>query len=491
MAGVDAIRRSVPACLAWAALATAAVVTLRSGMPNAGRWRLLGMIGVLWALFALAAWLLLRTPRPVALPLLVVGGIAVQLLALSAPPRMTDDYFRYVWDGRVQAAGIDPYRYPPTAPELAPLRDTWLFPGGQPRLNHPDVPTIYPPGAQLYFAGLHQAAPPGSRHKPAQVAAAALAVAATAALLWVLRRAGADQRLAVLWAWCPTVFLEAGNNAHVDVLSALLVVLGLGAVAHRRAGLAGGLLGAAVAVKLLPVLVLPAALRRRPFIVLGAAAGVVAALYLPHVLAVGPRVVGFLPGYLAEGGYDSGKGRFVLLGLVLPPAAALVAAIAILAVAAGYAWRHAEVARPWRAALPTTGVAFLLITPNYPWYALLLVALVALDGRWEWLAVAVAAYPVYFAGALGLPYVAVQRISYGLALVVVAAVALIRSRRARECPSRSAGPTRVATTAPTAPRWDRSPRTWSRYGRGNSTSLPRWPRPPRPLSRRGETTTGE
>jgi Glycosyltransferase family 87 len=428
VASVNRAHRGVLAGAAGLALAAVASATLHAGVPNDARWRLLALIGALWALFALAAWLVLRTPARTAVPLIVAGGIALQLLALATPPRMTDDYYRYVWDGRVQAAGIDPYRYPPTAPQVAELRDEWLFPGGRPRLNHPDAPTIYPPVAQLYFAGLHYASPPGSRHKPAQVAAAALAAATILGLLWVLRRAGADQRLAVLWAWCPTVFLEAGNNAHVDVLGVLLVVLAFGALLHRRSGLAGSLAGAAVAVKLLPALVFPALLRRRPVALLGAAGAVLVLFYLPHVLAVGPKAVGFLPGYLSEGGYDGTGRRFALPGLILPPPADALAAVAILAGAAALAWRHADPRRPWRAGLLVTGVAFLLAVPNYPWYALLLVALVALDGRWEWLAVAAAAYPVYFAGALELPYLSVQRWSYGLALVIVAAVAIARTR---------------------------------------------------------------
>src|SRR5205823_14184397 len=134
----------------------------------------------------------------------------------------------------------------------------------------------------------------------------------------------------VRWAGCPAVAIEAGNAAHVDVLAAFLAVLALGLLAGaggrpggdrptpgRRAGRAGGaVLGAAVAVKLYPVLLLPAVLRRRwGAAVLAAATGVVAASYLPHVLAAGGKVVGYLPGYLAEEGYD-GTGRFPVIRLL-------------------------------------------------------------------------------------------------------------------------------------------------------------------------------
>ena len=64
------------------------------------------------------------------------------------PPFLSTDIFRYVWDGQVQAAGINPYRYVPAAPELAPLRDAMVYPN----INRADyAPTIYPPAAQMFF----------------------------------------------------------------------------------------------------------------------------------------------------------------------------------------------------------------------------------------------------------------------------------------------------------------------------------------------------
>jgi len=409
------------------ALAGLTAATLRAGEPNAAPLETFALTGLLWAAFAISCALLLRNPPIRAgVPLIVAGGIVLQAVAISAPPRTTDDFYRYAWDGRVQAAGVDPYRYPPTAPELSGLRDEWLFPGGVPRLNHPGEPTIYPPGAQAYFLTVDELSPAGSRHKPWQAAAALLAVATTVLLVAILRASGGDSRLAVLWAWCPTVVLETGNNGHVDVLAALLVVAGLGMLsgAGRRARwpyVAGGaLLGAASAVKLLPGLVLAGLPPRRFGPALASAAAVFGTLYLPHVLAVGPDVLGFLPGYLTQEGYG-GSGRFALVRLLVPQTLAPYAAAAVLAVVVSASWRRVDSARPWNGPLLVTGAAFLLLTPSYPWYALLLVALVALDGRWEWLAVAAAGYVAYFAGPLGVTHVTMQVIGYGLALGIVAA----------------------------------------------------------------------
>ena len=143
--------------------------------------------------------------------------------------------------------------------------------------------------------------------------------------------------------------IETGNAAHVDVLGVLLAVAGLAAAASarpgsngppvRRAVLGGVLLGAAVGVKLLPALVFPAVLRRRGPVVVVAAAATLALAYLPHVLAVGPDVLGYLPSYLREEGYD-GTGRFPVIRLGVPyTTAPHVAAAALIAVAVPVARR--------------------------------------------------------------------------------------------------------------------------------------------------------
>ena len=80
---------------------------------------------------------------------LFVIGLAVMFraLLLFAPPHSTDIY-RYVWDGRVQADGINPYRYLPVDPALAHLRDEAIFPN----INRREyAPTIYPPTAQIVY----------------------------------------------------------------------------------------------------------------------------------------------------------------------------------------------------------------------------------------------------------------------------------------------------------------------------------------------------
>jgi hypothetical protein len=103
-----------------------------------------------------------------------------------------------------------------------------------------------------------------------------------------------------------------------------------------------------------------------------------------------------------------------------------VGLLVLAAVAVGVA-RTGDPLRPWRGAVVLVGLTFALVGVSYPWYAMLLVALVALDGRGAWLAVAAAAYPAYLAGPVGWPIGLTERLAYGAALVLVAV--RVRPRR--------------------------------------------------------------
>jgi len=448
----------------------------------------------LWAAFAAGAWLVLGVSRRRAVPLILLGGLAIQVAALSAGPQGSDDLYRYIWDGRVQAAGIDPYHYVPAAPQLTSFRDAFLWPASGPycvglssaaagpaaagpspargrglpagctRINRPRVHTIYPPVAEAYFTAVAEISPPGARTLPIQIAGALLAVATSVLLVVGLRRLGRDPRFAVFWAWCPVVGLQAGNDAHIDVLAAFLTTAALLILARpardqrhaRRRAIGGGvLLGLAIATKITPILAGPAVLRRRPVAVAVAAAAAVGAVYVPHLLVVGSRVIGFLPGYLAQDGYTAGD-RFALLSLLVPGKWGTLAAVAVLAAVGVAVLRHADPGRPWRGAMVMTGAALAVTTPTLLWYSMLLVVFVAMDGRAEWLALAAARYltPLHPLPHQTLPYAA--QLGYGGALLVVAAVTLARRiRRPADrpnTPAEAAGAAGVAGVAGSAAR---------------------------------------
>ncbi|MFE0579683.1 glycosyltransferase 87 family protein [Streptomyces sp. NPDC058874] len=455
----------VTTALALAALTAVLALTVMYGGYFSNPGGLFGWYAVCWALFAVALLALRRVPPRRVAGLILAGAVAVTVTGLLAPPRTSTDSYRYAWDGRVQSAGVSPYDHPPQDPALARLRDPWLFPTGAAcqgpdlaripsaegtghctRINRPAVHTIYPPVAEAYFLAVDRLSPEGARHKPLQTGAALISLGVTGAVLLVLRRRGDDLRTAAYWAWCPAVPLEAVNNAHVDVLGVLLTVAGLGLVASRAlAGRAAGgvLIGAAVATKLMPAVVLPGALSgvrrlRDAVAVLLPVAAFTLLSYLPYVLLSHGSVFGYLGGYVEEEGYDdpSAGSRYSLLRLVLPDSWAFPVLLVIVAAVSLHVIRRGDPQRPWSGALQVTGWSFVLLTPGYSWYALLLIALVALDGRWEWLGIPLAGAAVYVLGPTFGYQPALSNIAYGAATVLV----LVRGRiRRRPCPPGAGG----------------------------------------------------
>lgn len=386
-----------------------AMLTAHSDGLLAGHDRLLGEILAWWMVWAVAVVCIRRAPRRTAVGLVIVVGVAMRVAALSSVAPLSDDLYRYAWDAKVQAAGIDPYRYAPSAPQLAGLRDSWLWPAtadcaalnrpaGCTRINRPATHTIYPPLAEVWFTSVGTAGASRLHDLGWELAGMSVDLTVIAVLLVLLRRWGRDPRWAVVYAWSPLAVVEAVQNAHVDTLATLFVLIAV-ALARRRPGLAAVAVAAATLVKLYPVLVLPALLRRHPWrvaTVVGLCGG---AAYLPHVLAVGTGVLGYLPGYLQEEQYGDGS-RYLLASAVgLHGAAASVAATAIIGGAMFWVARRTRRhdAQPDASMRVLLATALLVATPVQPWYGLSLAALAALAGQLRWLAVSLAAYPLYFA----------------------------------------------------------------------------------------------
>ena len=128
---MNAKLRVVAIGLAIVIMAGLVLLVVRPGL-NPARVRPLPLIAAAWVAFLVAAWLLRKVTLGAAVPLILLGGIAIQVAAVSAPPQNSNDLYRYIWDGRVQAAGIDPYQYVPAARQLTGLRNEFLWhPGAE------------------------------------------------------------------------------------------------------------------------------------------------------------------------------------------------------------------------------------------------------------------------------------------------------------------------------------------------------------------------
>lgn len=391
----------------WCVLVVAVVVEIALTMvlfdgrgwgvhiPGASRLQPLALLPYAVGVAALAA---LKPSWRTAAWLILGVTIALQLIALTQAPQTSNDDLRYIWDGKVQLAGIDPYRYVPDDPALVKLHEPALFtsqhcsiPTGCALLNRPMVHTVYPPVAQAAFDTVRILSLGGRGGHGGQLAfqiAAALGVVAITLLL--VRRARREAAWwPALWGWCPVVTSEFGNNAHIDWVAILFSLGAIGAYVALKPRWAGTLLGAAIATKLYPVLIAPALMRRHPVKVIGAAVAVVVIGYIPHILAVGSKVIGYFPGYLNEEGYQNGS-RLVLLGQLFPHPYDSAVGVLLMAILGLVCLLRADPEHPERSAVWLLGAAFLIFSPNYGWYATLLIAFVAMAGRWSWMPVALA-----------------------------------------------------------------------------------------------------
>jgi hypothetical protein len=317
------------------------------------------------------AWLSLRSRD--SRSLLVVGLIFAALFRLSIifyPPYLSDDIYRYVWDGRVQAAGINPYRYIPADEQLAGLRDTKIYPN----INRRDYAhTIYPPVAEGAFFLITRVSQSVTWMKVFMVVSEALAVWA---LLQLLASFGLGRQRVLIYAWHPLTVWEFAGSGHVDALAIAFIALAL--LARRKHGetLIGFWLACATCVKVFPAVLLPAVYLRRSWKMPLAFVATILITYLPY-LSVGPvRVLGFLPGYASERGMVSGDQFYLLtvarrlLSAHVPTWAYLIFAVAVLGILSGWSMRDQLTGdiSYIRNSLIIAAVFMLLIAPHFSWY---------------------------------------------------------------------------------------------------------------------------
>jgi alpha-1,6-mannosyltransferase len=256
--------------------------------------------GVAFLFYTGATALALTAQRTSRSELIAIFAFAViiQGLLVFTRPTLSDDMYRYVWDGRVQAQGISPYQYPPKAPELAYLRDTEIYPS----INRKPAVTIYPPAAEAAYALLWRIWPDNIHWF--QIASASGGLLAGVLLVGLLRDLGRHASRVIIYLWSPLLAFETAHAAHLDGLVLPFMVGAWWARVREHDGLAGILLGIATAMKLYPILLLPVLWRsrhRKGRWRMPLAFGMTVALcYLPYTLASGTQVLGFLPKYFRE-----------------------------------------------------------------------------------------------------------------------------------------------------------------------------------------------
>ena len=336
------------------------------------------------ALVALAAsYAAERGPIVRSLWLIFVVAIVLRGVLLALEPLLSSDIYRYIWDGRVQAAGINPYRYIPADPALAALRDTAIYP----HINRADYAvTIYPPVAQMFFFVVTCLGESVTVMRLAFLACEAV----TVTMIWLLlRQLGQPVTRLVAYLWHPLPMWQIANSGHIDALMVALMMTGLWLVIGGKAlrGVATIALGALA--KPLALFALPACWRpwdwRAPLV----AVAVAVACYAPY-LSAGTGVLGFLPGYLREERITDGGDNWWLtiwrsvMGAHPADAAVYLALVGVVLGALALAAAFRGDRSPQTILDDTSRLLLtflLLMLPRYPWYFLVIVPFAALRGN--------------------------------------------------------------------------------------------------------------
>ncbi|MGD2157608.1 MAG: polyprenol phosphomannose-dependent alpha 1,6 mannosyltransferase MptB [Anaerolineales bacterium] len=200
------------------------------------------------------------------IPIGLIWGLALlfRLTLLLTSPTLSDDVYRYIWDGHLLNQGLNPYALPVDSPEL----DAYTIPPRE-MVNNAWMASPYLPAAQGFFAAAVRLVPQSAL--VFQVGAALFDLAAGWLVMDILRRLRLPRRRVLLYLWNPLVVVEFAHGAHLDAWMIFLVMLAFWLLAREKADSprkalyrtgSALALAAATLTKIVPVLLVPLFLRR-------------------------------------------------------------------------------------------------------------------------------------------------------------------------------------------------------------------------------------
>jgi len=340
---------------------------------------------------------------------------------LRTPAGADDDIHRYVWDGRLQRLGYNPYIVVPSDPAVKQLHTSETR-----NLNNPDLPSPYPPGAQLFFravTAIHEST------FAFKVAFVLCELAIILVLLDVLHRNQQQAHLVLAFAWNPLMAIEVAGSGHIDIVGALLLVTSLAALVRSWRAIAAFTFGLAVTVKFLPIVLLPLYWKRLRIRDAALAAFVMVLVYVPF-LHHGHIPIGSLGTYVQSFRFNGPL--FAALDQVAPPQ--LLAALAVLVGLATAMWlrRGSSELSPGVFAWPMA-VSLLWAPVVFPWYLLWLLPFLTSTSTLLIVVWTVSIIPTYvmwhmrtLAGDWGALPGWVMLLEYGCVAIAGAAIALRR-----------------------------------------------------------------
>ncbi len=320
--------------------------------------------------------------------LLLVFAVVFRATMLLSEPSLTVDIYRYYWNGKLLANGVNPYMHLPSSEELIPYRDEIYE-----KLVYKQVNSIYPPLAQLVFALSYIVHPSLFTLK---LASTLFDLGSVIVLLKILKMRGAENRV-IIYAWNPLVVVEFASSGHADSMAVFFVLLTYYLLRDRPTA-AGAALAMGVASKLYPILFVPFFLLRNPRVMPGFLA-VLVLLYLPFAGA-GLKMFEGLEVFLRYAKFN--PGLFSVLEYALGFEAAKHASIILVALAYPFVLRCRDLVWGWYLIL----TLYLVLSPMvHPWYVAWGLSLAPLVGSYSWVA---------FSALISLSYLLVQKTPQGI-----------------------------------------------------------------------------
>jgi hypothetical protein len=372
---------------------------------------------------------------------------AWHVLFLVQPPGSDDDVHRYVWDGRVQRLGYNPYLVFPNDPALAGLHTEETR-----TLNNAYLPSPYPAGAQLFFRAVT------AIHESVFAFKVVFVIcdwAIVFLLLDILRRSGQGEHWVLAYAWHPLLAIEVAGSGHIDIVGALLLLVSFAALGRRWRAVAAVTFALAVSVKFLPIVLLPLYWKRVRVRdgVLGAF--VFGLIYVPFVVSVHGRIpIGSLGTYFHSFRFNDPV--FAVLEQVMSPELAVGMAVLVGFLTAMWMRRSYTRSEGTSPAVPRAGraessemlpetfawpmAAALLGAPVlYPWYLLWLLPFFLSRARSMlplvvWTISIFPTYYVWHLRAAGRPWLLpgwITLLEYGCVAMAAVVLVLLRMARAR------------------------------------------------------------
>jgi alpha-1,6-mannosyltransferase len=342
---------------------------------------------------------------------------------LRVPAGADDDIHRYVWDGRLQRLGYNPYIVIPSDPALAGLHTPETR-----TLNNAYLPSPYPAGAELFFravTAIHESV------LALKVAFAVCDFAIVFVLLDILRRSGQGAHWVLAYAWNPLLAVEVAGSGHIDIVGVLLLLVSAAALERRWRTVAALAFGLAVAVKLLPIVLLPLYWKRVRMRDAALAAIVVGLLYTPFI-SHGRIPIGSLGTYVQS--FRFNDPLFAALERVAAPQ--LVAGLAVLVGFLTAIWIRRKSAAWSSDAFAWPIAASLLCAPVvYPWYLLWMLPFVRSASTVPiiiWTVSIIPTYYVWHLRTLGRPWLVpgwIMLLEYGCVATAAAIIGFRRFRR--------------------------------------------------------------